>query len=258
LFSGCTGRFLTLDNRAYIDYNISTIEKENNMTVKIYSVGGAIRDEILGIKNKDIDFAVEANSYQEMKDYIVSSGGTIFLENLEYTTIRARMGKVSADYVLCRKDGIYSDGRHPDTVTIGTIYDDLARRDFTMNAIAKDQNGNYIDPFNGIKDIENKIIRCVGNTRDRINEDNLRLLRAARFYVTKEMLYTDEIEYLFGDRNLIESFRRSVSRDRVREELHKMFNCNTMWSIGFFGDHYDFASACFGDDIWLKATFEQR
>src|SRR5579859_2576372 len=143
-----------------------------------YLVGGYVRDKILGIPSKDLDYSVEAASYEEMRQSIIDRGGTILLETPNFFTIRARIGKEVSDYVLCRKDGAYSDSRHPDSVEHGTLHDDLARRDFTMNAIAIDSDGNYIDPFNGISDIKNKLIRCVGNAQDRFDEDALRMLRA--------------------------------------------------------------------------------
>src|SRR6187431_1537064 len=106
--------------------------------INYYLVGGYVRDEILGVQSKDIDFAVEAKSYDAMKEDILRRGMTIFQERPQFFAIRARhpqMGGV--DFTLCRKDGFYSDYRHPDDVRIGDIYDDLARRDFTVNAIAR-------------------------------------------------------------------------------------------------------------------------
>ena len=225
--------------------------------IRIYEVGGAVRDRILGVPSKDIDYAVEAPSYEDMKNYITADGAEIFLESPEYVTIRARMGKTVADFVLCRKDGTYSDGRRPDSVEIGTIYDDLARRDFTINAIAIDEYGNYIDPFNGIRDIENRVIRCVGNSEDRMREDYLRLLRAARFSITKRMVINDEIERLFYNNSMLSSFALSVSVDRIREELYKMFNYSTLDTIDFFGRYKGFSLACF-NNLWLKPTSEKR
>ena len=226
--------------------------------IRVYEVGGAVRDEIMGLPNKDIDYAVEAPSFDAMRAYILSVGGTIFLETPDYFTIRARVGKTAADYVLCRKDGAYSDGRRPDSVEAGTIYDDLARRDFTMNAIAKAANGNFIDPFNGRADIAGRIVRCVGSTEDRMREDYLRLVRAARFSITKEMSIDVEICRLFFDVNVLDSLRKSVSMERIRAELQRMFEYNTLRSIFFFGQYPLFAQACFGSDIWLKATNEAR
>src|SRR5688572_15396559 len=118
------------------------------MVVKAYEVGGDVGDRLMGLKNpKDLNYTVEAESYDEMVAWIKTQG-TIFVEQPQYWTVRAHLsGKRPADYVLARKDGQYSDGRRPDSVKPGTLLDDLKRRDFTMNAIAIGESGEYIDPF---------------------------------------------------------------------------------------------------------------
>lgn len=226
--------------------------------IKIYQVGGSVRDEILGVKSKDIDYSVEASSFEEMRNYIVLSGGEIFLETPEYVTIRARFGRETADYVLCRKDGEYSDGRRPDYVEPGTLYDDLARRDFTMNAIAKDSNGNYLDPFVGIQDIQNKIIRCVGDPYRRISEDWLRMLRAVRFAITKNFRIDDSILKIYEDNYATSMLAKTVSEERIREEITKMFKYSTIDSLMFFEEYPKMRYACFGGNIWLKPTVEEK
>lgn len=191
--------------------------------VKLYKVGGCVRDEILGLKSKDIDYAVTASSYEEMKNYLISLEANIFLEKPEYLTIRAKVKGEDADFVLCRKDGAYSDGRRPDSVEMGTIEDDLARRDFTMNAIAIDEDGKYIDPFNGIQDIKNSVIKCVGST-ERLLEDSLRMLRALRFLITKKFsIHRDISNVIWTDYQLL----KNISRERIYEELNKMFAHDT-------------------------------
>src|SRR3990167_10022522 len=121
--------------------------------VKFFLTGGFLRDRLLNIPSKDLDYAVEASSYQEMKQAIIERDGEIFLETEKYLTIRARIPKFgAADFVLCRKDGTYiKDRRRPDFVEIGTLFDDLSRRDATINALAEDENGNIIDFFNGLQ-----------------------------------------------------------------------------------------------------------
>src|SRR4051812_9903063 len=109
---------------------------------KIYLVGGAVRDKIMNITPKDLDYSIECESFDAMRQYIIDRGGTIFLETPQYFTIRAKVPELgAADFVLCRRDGMYKDNRRPETVEVGTIFDDLARRDFTMNAIAIDEQG---------------------------------------------------------------------------------------------------------------------
>lgn len=199
--------------------------------MKIFEVGGTIRDEFLLIPNTDADYAVEAESYQEMVDYIKNAGGTIWQERPEFFSVRANLPNVgNADFTLCRKDGFYSDNRHPDNVAVGTIYDDLARRDFTMNAIARNiETGEIIDPFNGREDISYNLIMSVGNVEDRMNEDPLRMLRAIRFSVTKGMMLDRSIkDFLRNSGN--EFLLASVTNERIYEELKKMFMHSTMVS----------------------------
>ena len=226
--------------------------------VAVYEVGGKIRDEFMGLSNKDVDYAVEASLFEEMKEYIISEGGQIYLETPEYFTIRANLNGIAADFVLCRKDGSYSDGRRPDFVEVGTIYDDLARRDFTMNAIARNiKTGEIIDPFGGISDIRWRVVRCVGKTEDRMNEDSLRILRALRFSITKNMFMCPDIEELFKSSRWMARLSL-VSQERIQNELHKMFVSNTFETMRFLVENPLLASACFPESIWLKPTSERR
>jgi len=231
------------------------------MSIKIYLVGGTLRDQLLGLSiGKDLDYAVEAPSYEAMRDYILANGGTIWQEREQYLTIRAKMPKLGdADFVLCRRDGFYSDGRRPDNVTVGTIYDDLARRDFTMNAIAQDvETGEYIDPHNGRTAITVGLIRCVGNSFDRFNEDPLRMLRAIRFSITKDFQIVNETEVCLYNDKLINKLN-TVSVDRVRDELTKCFKANsykTLLALNKFG-RLTYTLFKLYPQLWLKPTTEE-
>lgn len=228
--------------------------------IKMFEVGGHVRDSLLGIKSKDIDIAVEASGWEEMREFVSANSNKVFLEKPEFFTIRAIWSDGEAkDFVLCRKDGPSSDSRHPDFVLPGTIFDDLARRDFTVNAIAREvDTGNIIDPFNGRVDLNDKILRCVGNAKERLEEDSLRLIRAIRFSITKGF-FPDKV--LLGE--LGNSFwaekLSSVSTERIREELHKCFVFNTQNTMTFLNEHVsnDIISVMF-KDIWLKPTSERR
>lgn len=227
--------------------------------MKFYLVGGAVRDNLLGLKNKDKDFVVTAKSYDEMKQAILDKGGEIFLETPQHFTIRALIPKLgAADFVLPRIDGCYSDGRRPDSVSVGTLHDDLSRRDFTMNAIALDEEtGEYIDPFNGKADIENKLIRCVGKAYDRFHEDSLRLLRAIRFKITKGFEFDNDVVACLNDYVLNVRLAHGVSDERKREELHKCFAKDTPATLKILGQYPLISEAVFGSKkLWLMPTMK--
>lgn len=229
----------------------------NPKPAKFFQVGGSVRDKILGVPSKDIDYAVETESFDTMRDAILARGGKIFLETPQYFTIRAHVPELGAtDYVLCRKDGEYKDGRRPETVTAGTIWDDLARRDFTCNAIAIDtQTGETLDPHCGIQDIESKMIRCVGNPVTRFQEDRLRVYRAVRFAVTKNFRIHPETNAAIIE--LVDNGFDAVSTERIREELLKMLQVNTWMTFNFIGIKYPWLlNMASQRGIWFKPTTE--
>lgn len=225
--------------------------------VKAYLVGGYVRDKLLGVKSKDVDYSVEAGSYQEMVEWIKVQG-EIYLEQPQYWTVRAHIkDKPPADYVLCRVDGLYSDGRRPDSVKPGTIYDDLARRDFTVNAIALDEeSGEYLDPHGGMADLKAKVLRAVGSPCDRFWEDALRILRAIRFAVTKGFKFDSYMEYALTRTDLQWRLRDNVSEERKREELQKCFSHDTLLTLAML-QKYDLLEACFGQRLWLMPTMRE-
>lgn len=210
--------------------------------MKYYFVGGYVRDELLGIKSKDIDFAVEAPSYEAMREDILARGAVIFQERPEFLSIRARDPIVGpVDYTVTRKDGFYSDARHPDIVHIGTIYEDLARRDFTINAIARDEaTGEIIDPHCGQRDLVNKLLRTVGKAEDRFTEDPLRVLRAMRFHITKGFDLHEDIREEFWNIDLME-----LPLERIYEELRKCFEFDTHATLQFLHDYFNIEATIF-------------
>ena len=223
--------------------------------IKTFLIGGAVRDSLLGIESQDKDFAVEAPSFAAMENHIRSMGGEIFLSKPEFLTIRARVPNLgAADFVLCRKDGPSSDNRRPDSVTAGTIFDDLARRDFTMNAIAQDvETGTLIDPHGGENDIYMKVIRCVGNPAARFNEDKLRVFRALRFALTKKFLIEQDTNAAIH-KFAAEDFG-GVSTERIRDELFKMFAANSQGAaMAIFMGFPQLGKLVLSRGIWFEPT----
>lgn len=231
--------------------------------IRLFEVGGHVRDHFLGIQSKDVDIAVEANSYEHMRAYVQEHTKKIFVEKPEFFTIRA-LGhdNLPKDYVLCRKDSAYSDSRRPDSVSIGTIFDDLARRDFTINAMARSlEDGSILDPYNGQAHLKTKELVCVGNTFDRMNEDPLRILRAIRFAITKGFKPNMELRKIFLSCDWAEKLS-SVSRERVREEMFKCFKHDSIKTMQFLGRKEmvceGMLNAIFADDLWLLPTMQEK
>jgi tRNA nucleotidyltransferase (CCA-adding enzyme) len=233
------------------------------MTVKIWEVGGHVRDSLLGVVSKDVDMAVECSGYEEMREFVIANTREIFLEKPEFLTIRA-MGNdgLPKDFVLCRKDGTYSDGRRPDSVEPGTILDDLHRRDFTINAIARDTDtGELFDPFGGVADLKAGLIKCVGMPEDRFNEDSLRILRALRFKITKGFMLDKSIrDVLVEDARHWTEQLKNISPERIREEVLKCFRHDTVEAMVMFNWLYrPMREVIFNESgIWLKPTMEGK
>jgi tRNA nucleotidyltransferase (CCA-adding enzyme) len=229
------------------------------MTIKAYLVGGAVRDSLLGRTSKDLDYAVEAPSYDAMVEWIKTQG-KIFLETPQHYTVRAHLkGKQPADYVLCRQEGPYSDGRRPDWVKPGSLEDDLARRDFTVNAIALDEDtGTYIDPHGGREHLKQMKLYCVGNPYARFSEDALRMLRAMRFIITKGFSADFTIWEAMRDPALIKLLSDNISVDRKRDELYRCFAYDTLFTMEWLSSmHYTFRNAVFKGStgpLWLEPT----
>ena len=239
------------------------------MTIKLFEVGGSIRDELLGIDNPpDRDFCAESpDGFAALMVWATRNMKKVFLVTPEFLTIRGMMPNgTSIDIVMCRKDGPSSNGRHPDHVIPGTLMDDLARRDFTVNAIAREVDpatlepiGDLIDPFNGRQHLDAGILRCVGMVSSRFEEDGLRVLRAARFSITKNLEPCHEIKVNLESGHWWAFVGESVSVERIREEINKMMKHSTVDTLRFFQNNcHSSAINVLFKNIWLKPTLERR
>lgn len=198
----------------YVEKCIKYIERSG---FEAYIVGGCVRDSIIGKQPNDWDICTSANP--EVIKEIFKNEKTIDV-GIEHGTVVVMIDNEAIEITTFRIDGEYSDGRKPDSVEFTTrLIEDLSRRDFTINAIAYNHRSGIVDYFNGIRDIENKIIRCVGNPEKRFKEDALRIMRALRFMT--QLNYNIEEQTLIAINNNKELIKK-ISVERVVIELNKL------------------------------------
>lgn len=181
-----------------------------------YYVGGCVRDHLLGKSPKDYDIATSATPEQVQKIF-----SKTLPTGIAHGTVTVMWEDQPVEVTTFRSEGKYTDGRRPDSVQFETsLENDLARRDFTINAMAYDPiNWTLYDPFGGYEDLFKKIIRAVGNPVERFNEDGLRCMRAVRFAA---VLGFEIEENTLNAINFCLTTFEKVSRERVREELVKI------------------------------------
>ena len=185
-----------------------------------FVVGGCVRDQIMGVGLHDEDITTSVLP-QKVSDIFRELGYPVIPTGIKHGTVTVLINRKPYEITTYRIDGNYTDGRHPDSISFtADVKDDLARRDFTINAIAYDPvNDEIIDPYHGTDDIRNKIVRAVGDPDDRIAEDRLRMMRAVRFAAEKGMVIEPGLYRAI--RNYAHAIT-SVSAERIGEELYKM------------------------------------
>ncbi len=180
-----------------------------------YAVGGCVRDSILGRIPDDWDITTSATP-QETKALFHRTFDT----GIEHGTITVLIEKDAFEVTTYRVDGEYEDSRHPKEVTFTRcLKEDLLRRDFTINAMAYNDTEGLVDIFGGIEDLEKKVIRCVGNARERFGEDALRIMRAVRF--AAQLGFEIEEDTKAGIIELAPTLA-NISAERIQVELIKM------------------------------------
>jgi tRNA nucleotidyltransferase/poly(A) polymerase len=240
-----------------------------------YEVGGKVRDEILGLESKDIDYVAVPNDelikdvdsahtmFNILEGYLRTEGFEIFLTTPDCFTIRAKFPvghrhQGVADFVMARKEVGYIPGTRTPIVKPGSLYDDLERRDFTLNAIAKDENGNLIDYFNGLEDLKRGYLRTPLNCNETFNDDPLRILRAIRFCITKGFWIGPVMDGVIQDYDY-ENKMGVVSTERIREELYKCFKTNTNKTLRILHEYPALRNYIFErTTLWLKPTMEDK
>ena len=213
-----------------------------------YIVGGYVRDRFLGIESSDIDICTNA----KVKD-IMDIFSDINCVPADYGSVKIVTNSLRIDITTYRRDLKYNGSRRKVEVEyVDNLLDDVNRRDFTMNTLCMNKDGQIIDILNGEEDIKNKTIRCVGNILDRINEDPLRMLRAVRFacvlgFKIEENLY----KALKDNKKLIEE----LSLERIKEEITKILvSPNALYGLQLLKDldYLDVIGIQYSDIVYVS------
>lgn len=191
---------------------ITTLE---NAGYEAYAVGGCVRDTLLNKEPDDWDITTSATP-EEAKALFPRTIDT----GIQHGTITVLIGKETYEVTTYRIDGEYEDSRHPkEVIFTSNLLEDLERRDFTINAMAYNDRSGIVDAFDGIQDLENKSIRCVGNPKERFTEDALRMMRAVRF--SGQLGYEIEPATAEAVKELAPTLSR-ISAERICTELVKL------------------------------------
>lgn len=191
---------------------LSIIRKLKEHGHEAYAVGGCVRDSALGIAPEDWDIAADALP-ADVKALFTKTVDT----GMKHGTVTVQLNEAHFEVTTFRIDGFYGDGRHPDQVIYtGRLEEDLSRRDFTINAMAWNEEKGLVDPFGGLSDIAGARIRTVGAPKERFHEDALRMLRAVRFAARLDFDIDAET---FGAIRESSGLIVNVSSERIREEM---------------------------------------
>ncbi len=194
------------------------LDKIINEGFECYIVGGYVRDYLLGYTSKDVDICTNA----KVEDLIKIFGGT-GKSNKAYYSYHIKEGDYTYDITSYRKELEYKKNKPVKLEYAKDLKADLLRRDFTINTFAIDSNGKLIDLLNAKEDLDNKIIKVVGNTKEKLTEDKTRIIRAIRFACTLDFDLSDEIkEFLKENGKML----NEVPKEYIKKELDKIFDSN--------------------------------
>ena len=183
-----------------------------------YIVGGYVRDYLLGYDSKDIDICTNA----KVEDLIKIFNGT-GKPNKEYYSYHIKDGDYTYDITSYRKELQYKKNKPIKLEYAKDLKTDLLRRDFTINTFAIDENGKLLDLLNAKEDLDNRIIKVVGNTKEKLTEDKTRIIRAIRFACTLDFTLSNEIrEFLKENGKML----NEVPKEYIKKELDKIFDSN--------------------------------
>lgn len=200
------------------------LKKLNDNGYEAYIVGGYVRDKLLGTDSTDIDIATNAKPKAISEIFDVSNKDNLGVINIKTDSL-------NVDITTFRKESHYIGHKPKNLAYVNDLMTDLKRRDFTINAICMDKDGNIIDLLNGQKDLEDKILRCVGKVKKKFSEDPLRMLRALRIAIIYNLkINNEELIFILNNKKL---FNR-ISYDRKKSEIGKiLISSNAIEGLNF-------------------------
>jgi tRNA nucleotidyltransferase/poly(A) polymerase len=225
LSSTLSNIFRDLDNASFKFENIASFFSKDVVNVLQHSensclVGGCVRDTLIGKTPKDFDFVTDI-PYDDLEKLFIDAGFTVKEAGKQFLVLIVSKDGVDYEIANYRKDGTYVDGRRPESVEFGTIYDDAERRDFTVNALYFNLTTfRLIDPTaQGLDDIKSRTLRFVGKPASRLKDD---LLRVFRFYRFLDKGFTPEPRSLSAVRDFFDDACKKTSSERIRVELERI------------------------------------
>lgn len=218
---------MSVSEKIYIPKNAETIINIfNNSGYEAYLVGGYVRDCLLKKDTNDCDICTNALP-EKSAEILQENGIKVFETGIKHGTVTAVLNGENIEITTYRTDGEYTDNRHPDNVNfVADLKSDLARRDFTVNAFA--YNGTLVDLYDGLSDLKNRVVRCVGNPDKRFEEDALRILRAVRFASVLNFEIEKETK-----KSVFKNYRllKNVSKERIFSEMSKLLLGENVFSV---------------------------
>ena len=197
---------------------INIIEKNG---YQAYIVGGFVRDYLMGLESLDVDITTNATPKEIKKIFSNIDLKKQINDEDNYGSVRVNYKNIMFEVTTFRKELEYFDNRHPSSIVyVKDLKTDLKRRDFTINSICMDKNGEIVDLLDGQKDLSNKIIKTIGNSKKSFQDDSLRILRAIRFMTTLKFDLSDEIIEAIKETKI---YLKNISYERKKLELDKIF-----------------------------------
>lgn len=207
-----------MDNNLIKYQNLSKLFKDNGY--QLYLVGGTVRDYLLGLSLSDMDAVTDATP-EQMKAFLSNADFTF----AKFGSVKCHYSETKFDITTLREETDYIDSRHPDNIRfVKDLSLDVKRRDFTINGLYLNDKFEVIDLVEGFPDINNHILRCIGDPEIRIKEDPLRIIRAIRFKIDLNLTFDESLKTAI--RNNIDLLDK-LNPDKIKQDLNKM-KCREM------------------------------